>query len=140
MVSETAAGPPKDIVRNVHSQCLEEFLMRELETKFLQDFPGIHVLRMMTRRQPFRAQRFERIGYYPARCLQRQPSAPILWPQVKSQLVNLVFRPVGPEPAASRKLAVGKQVNRPVLKVVSFHPDDLALQSLVYFLIGKRPA
>src|SRR6266851_2357044 len=48
---------------------------------------------------------------------------------MKSQFVNLILRPVRPEPAASHMFVVGQQKYRPVLKTVGVHPVDLALQS-----------
>src|ERR1700719_748767 len=100
------------------------------KAKLFEHFLGGSIFRMMSRRQAFRPNRSKRKGNHRAGSLHCQPLAPILWPQMKSQSVNLILRPVRPEPAASHMFVVGQQIYRPVLKTAGLHPADFALQSL----------
>jgi len=99
---------------------------------------GRSIFRMMSRRQTLRSNRSKRKGNHCAGSFHCQPLAPILWPQMKSQFVNRILRPVRLEPAASHMFVVGQQIYRPVLKTVGVHPADFALQSLPNFFVRKR--
>src|SRR5580704_8502614 len=59
---------------------------------------------------------------------------------MKSQFRNRAIGGIRPQPAAANVVIVAEHENRPVLKVVHFHPLDLALQSQTHFLIGERPS
>jgi hypothetical protein len=54
--------------------------------------------------------------------------------------MNFVIGPIEPQSAAANVLTVGQQVNRPVLKLVSVHSRNLALQSLIDVFGGKGSA
>ncbi len=66
--------------------------------------------------------------------------APILRLQMEPQFMYLVLQPVWPETAAAHMLVARKQMDRPVLELVSVHPGDLTVQSLADFFVGKRAA
>src|SRR5712664_257903 len=114
--------------------------MRVLKAEFLEHLLGVQIAGMMTGRQTFYANRLKREVDYGAGGLQRQPPAPILRPQMEPQFMYLVLQPVWPETAAAHMLVARKQMDRPVLKLVSIHPGDFTVQSLADFFVGKRAA
>src|SRR5882762_5072884 len=108
------------------------------KAKLFEHLLGGCIFRMMSRSQTLCTDHLKRKGNHCAGSLRCQPLAPILWPQMKSQFVNPILRPVRPEPAASHMFVVGQRIYRPVLKTVGVHPADFAPQSLPNFFVGKR--
>jgi hypothetical protein len=52
---------------------------------------------------------------------------------MEPQFLYFVLQPVWPETAAAHMLVARKQMDRPVLKLVSIHPGDFTVQSLADF-------
>jgi hypothetical protein len=92
---------------------------------------------MMSGKQCRSAERAEGITDASFRCLLRQTLPPEGAVKMNPQLVNSLFRAIGPEPRASNVLTAIQQKDGPILDTTLLHLRDLLAQAFAHLLFGE---